>query len=105
MIKPYFVLKDGPLPNPLDDPCLNGASGYVHPRPLNRSSKSDKKKLISIAASPTGWTDDKIFVHWFTVTIWGLLYAKEMTFRERMAQLQVSNTSPRVWCGWMRQIT
>ena len=25
-----------------------------------------KKKLISITASPTGWTDDKIFVHWFT---------------------------------------
>jgi hypothetical protein len=56
MIKPYFVLKDGPLPNPLDDPRLNGASGYVHPRPLNRSSKSDKKKTYK-HCSITDWLD------------------------------------------------
>ena len=34
--------------------------------------------------------------------IWGLLYAKEMTFRERMAQLQLSVTSPTVQRGRMR---
>ena len=37
-----------------------------------------------------------------TVTIQGLLYAKEMTFRERMARLQFSVTSPMDQCGQMQ---
>ena len=39
------------------------------------------------------------------VTIRGLLYAKEVTFRERMARLQSSVTSPRVRHGQTRRIT
>ena len=35
------------------------------------------------------------------VTICGLLYAKEMTFKERMARLQLSVASPMVRCGRM----
>ena len=61
--------------------------------------------------STSGSTDSSTFLtapiptHWDAVTIRGLLYAKEMTFRERMARLQSSVTSPMTRRGRIRKIT
>ena len=57
------------------------------------------------APSPQAEDNDAAPEHGEPVTIWGLLYAKEMTFRERMARLQFSITSPMARRGRIRRIT
>ena len=59
-----------------------------------------KKTLLALGFLKGDVVDD-----WVDVMIRGLLYAKEMTFKERMAQLQVSVTSPGIRRGQIRRTT
>ena len=54
--------------------------------------------VLLLPFSPKRWNRN-------SVTIRGLLYAKEMTFRERMARLQFSDTLPMAWRGRMWRVT